>query len=198
MNKWSLFIATILLLSSSVARAGDLEDAAEAYKKGNYDKAVELLRPLASQGGTTAQNRLGAIYEHGGEGITQDYQEAVKWYRLAAEQGDAVAQYNLGGMYANGEGVTQNYQEAMKWFRLAAVQGNAAAQNNLGGMYAKGEAVIKDYVRAHMWFNLAASNGNKNGNESRAIIAKRMTPSQIAKAQKMALDCEKNNYKNCK
>ena len=56
MKKWVLFIATILSLCSSVARADGLEDAVEAYQKGNYAQVLELLHPLADQGIATAQN----------------------------------------------------------------------------------------------------------------------------------------------
>ena len=37
-----------------------------------------------------------------------------------------------------------------------------------------------------MWFNLSGSNGDKDAVENRNIIEKRMTPSQIEKAQEMA------------
>jgi len=119
MKTWILLIATILSLCSSVARADGLEDSVEAYNKGNYAQALELLHPLAAQGIANAQNSLGFIY-HMGKGITQDYQEAVKWYRLAAEQGHAVAQNNLGVMYVKGEGVTQDHVRARMWFNFAA------------------------------------------------------------------------------
>ncbi len=64
-------------------------------------------------------------------------------------------------------------------------------------MYGEGVGITQDYVRAHMWFNLAASKGNKKGSESREEVTKKMTPAQIAEAQKMARDCEKKKYKNC-
>jgi len=44
MKKWILFIATILTLCSSVARADDFDDAIDAYQKGNYAQALELFR----------------------------------------------------------------------------------------------------------------------------------------------------------
>ena len=90
-----------------------------------------------------------------------------------------------------------NYVQAIELLRPLAAKGNAPTQNNLGVMYAKGERVIQDYVRAHMWFNLAASKGNKTGGEYREKVTKKMTPAQIAEAQKMARDCEKKKYKNC-
>ncbi len=70
MKTWILLIATILLLCSSVARADGLEDGIEAYKKGNYAQALELLRPLAAQGIATAQNNLGWMYDVG-NGVAQ-------------------------------------------------------------------------------------------------------------------------------
>ena len=196
MKKWILFIAAILLLCSSVARADDFDDAMDAYQKGNYVQAIELFRSLATHGNAGAQYNLGLMY-YEGKSVTQDYQEAVKWYRLAAKQGYAGAQYNLGVVYYEGKSVTQDYQEAVKWYRLAAKQGNAGAQLNLGVMYAKGEGVIQDYVRAHMWFNLSASQGDKDAKKNREKVTKKMTSSQIAEAQRMARDCEKKNYKNC-
>ena len=146
MKKWVLFIAAILTLCSSVARADDPNDSNK--------KAIEIYSALA------ARYMLAKIYLNG-KGVTQDYKEAVKWYLLAAEQGSASAQYNLGVMYDNGEGV------------------------------------IQDYVRAHMWFNLVTSKGSKKGRENREKATKIMTPAQIAEAQKMAREYEKNNCKNC-
>jgi TPR repeat protein len=106
--------------------------------------------------------------------------------RAAAEQGDAAAQHKLGNRYEHGRGVPQDYAEAVKWYRLAAEQGHALAQSNLGVMYDNGQGVPQDYVRAHTWFNLAASRGNANGSKNRDIVAKRMTPAQIAEAQRLA------------
>jgi len=82
--------------------------------------------------------------------------------------------------------VPQNYTEAVEWFRKAADQGNAIAQQNLGVSYANGEGVPQDYVSAHMWFNLSAAQGDANAIKNRDIIAQRMTPAQIAEAQKLA------------
>ena len=128
-----------------------------------------------------------------GQGVPQNYAEAVKWYRKAADQGEALAQSTLGFMYAKGQGVPQNYAEAVRWFRKAADQGNARAQRNLGFMYANGQGVPRDYVQAHKWSNLAASRFPASDKENRDkavknrdIMAAKMTPAQIAEAQKLA------------
>ena len=114
-----------------------------------------------------------------------------------ALNGNADAQYNLGIMYASGLGVIQDYNEAVKWFRLSSSQGNAQAQEIYGLMYASGRGVTQDYVRAHMWLNISASSCDKNAEANLDIVAKKMTPTQIEKAQEMAQRCMKSNYKNC-
>ena len=70
------------------------------------------------------------------------------------------------------------------WFRQAAEEGNVIAQNEVGIMYAKGEGLPQDYVQAHMWFSLSAAQDGDTHN--RDIIAAKMTPAQIAEAQKLA------------
>jgi uncharacterized protein len=110
----------------------------------------------------------------------------LKLWRPLAEQGDASAQNNLGVMYDQGQGVPQDYAEAVKWYRKAAEQGHAKAQSNLGVMYGNGQGVPQDYVQAHMWWNLSAAQGNENAVKNRDIVAKLMTPAQIAEAQKLA------------
>ena len=85
----------------------------------------------------------------------------------------------------------------MKWFRLAADQGFAGAQSNLGVMYYNGEGVPQDYVTAHMWFNIASSMGNESGGKAREEVAGRMTPEQIAEAQRRASLCVNSTYTDC-
>ncbi len=114
-----------------------------------------------------------------------DYATALREWRPLAEQGNANAQLLLGTMYDEGLGVTQDYAEAMKWYRKAAEQGHASAQSNLGLMYGNGEGVPQNYVQAHLWYILAASifppgEDRDIAVKNRDIVAKRMTPAQIA------------------
>ena len=53
-------------------------------------------------------------------------------------------------------------------------------------MYKQGLGVLQDYPLAHMWFNLAASQGWTNARISRDQLAEKMTPAQIAEAQRLA------------
>lgn len=163
----ALIMVLCLVPVSLFASEDKFIEGLSAYFSGNYDKAADIWHPLAQQGHAKAQYRLGKMYDFA-EGIPQDDAEAVKWYRRAAEQGKAGAQNNLGYMYNNGYGVPQNY------------------------------------VLAHMWYNLAASQGyemslgsgdGEPGN--RDLVARQMTPAQIARAQGLATRCLVSDYQDC-
>ena len=136
---------------------------------------------------------VGCVTPHGAdfyEGtiayIRSDYATALPIFRQLAEQGEAKAQSLLGIMYQNGLSVTQDYAAAARWYRKAADQGNPIAQFSLGFMYYNGRGVTQDIVQAHMWFNLSVAAGMKDSGAFRDLLAEKMTPEQIAEAQKMA------------
>jgi TPR repeat protein len=81
--------------------------------------------------------------------------------------------------------VKQDYAEAAKWYRKAAEQGDICSQYELGMMYEDGHGVPQDFVQAYMWFDLEAAQGLPNGQDKRDSIAKKMTPAQIAEAQRL-------------
>jgi len=149
------------------------------------DKEIADLRKKAEAGDAGAQFNLGLMY-HFGQGVPKDEKEAAKWWRLSAEQGYADGQYRLGITYYLGSDVPKDYKEAAKWTRKAAEQGHARAQYHLGMIHKDGTGVIKDYVAAYSWYDLAASNGDEDGAKWPDLLAKHMTPEQIAKAQEMS------------
>ena len=127
-----------------------------------------------------------------------DYAAELNIVMPLAEKGEAWAQRWLGISYAVGQGVVQDYAEAVKWYRLAAAQGDADAQFNLGVRYDNGQGVVQDYVRAHMWYNLGAVSGKAEyAAKNRDSIAAKMTPPQIAEAQKLARECQARKFKGC-
>jgi uncharacterized protein len=174
MYRHLLLLITLFSLCVAPVAYGGMEEANS-----------EELKVLAEKGNPNAQYTLGEMYRSG-QGAPQSYAEAVKWFRKAADQGDARAQLSLGFSYKHGEGVRQDYSEAVRWFRKAADQGDAKSQFGLGQMYAKGEGVSQDSVQAHMWFNLAAAQGLLISQKARDDVAKKMTPAQIAEAQRLA------------
>jgi uncharacterized protein len=82
----TLFIGLMLAVGGGVATAGPDEDGSAAYGRGDYATALRLFRPLADQGSTQAQYKIGLMY-YSGEGVAQDLAEATKWYRRAADPG---------------------------------------------------------------------------------------------------------------
>jgi len=164
MIKRILAVLIVTVVVTGAAVAGPFEDATAALKHGDYAKALTLLRPLAEQGDNRAYVALGDTSL-----LTDDYAEAGKWYRLAAERGDAVAQFNLGLMYATG----------------ATNVMSATNERN----------VPQDSVQAYLWLTLAAAQGNASGLseeqrklavKNRDLVAKLMTPDQLAEAQRLA------------
>jgi len=151
----------------------------------DYAEAANWHRCAADQGRPEAQTILGVMYAKG-QGVSQSDAKAAKWFRKAADQDHAAAQSNLGLMYAQGRGVAQNDAEAAKWFRRAADKGLVEAQTILGLMYVKGQGVAQNYVLAHMWFNLAAAQGGAGALANRDLLARMMTPAQIAEAHRLA------------
>ncbi len=144
-------------------------------------KAFEWYQKAAEQGNPQGQTSLGIMYYEANQ-----FHKALEWYQKAAMQGYAVAQLNLGSMYWNGEGMPKNYTKAAELFQKAAVQGYAPAQQAIATMYATGDGVLRDNVLAYSWANLAAKNGFGDAPDLRARIEKRMTPAEIAEAQRLS------------
>ena len=122
-------IAAFLLVSlftSPLTYSSDIDKGLEAYNQGDYQQVYEIFRPLAEDGDSSAQFKLGVMNSHG-QGVAQNFNEAVHWFRAAAEQGHSTAMSKLGLMYVIGEGVVQDYSQAYMWFNIAASQGDQDA-----------------------------------------------------------------------
>ncbi len=199
MKRLITFLCVTILVGNPVdVKADQFDEGHDAYSLGNYQKALEILKPLAEKGDTRAQYTLGNMYFYG-KGVSRDGKEAIKWFRKTADQGNADVQIFLGFKYYRGEGIPQDYIEAAKWFRIAAEQGFATAQFHLGLMYTNGQGVLQDNVQAHKWFNLSASlyhgEARKDAVQNRDIIEKKMTPDQVLKAQKLAREWKPKTWK---
>ena len=189
-----VLLATVIVAGAAgPAAAGPYEDGRTAYEAGDYAYALGFWRPLAEQGNATAQFNLGGMYDLG-QGVPKDYAAAVYWYLKAAGQGHANAQYNLANMYEDGQGVLgDGTAAAAAWYRRAAEQGYAPAQANLAAMYINGRGVPRDYVQAYKWLALALAGFGEmeseeyaRADQNRTLVAIKMTPAQIAEAERLA------------
>jgi hypothetical protein len=112
--------------------------------------------------------------------------------RALAERGDARAQFIIGIHYftyshVSPDAIGPNKLEALKWFRRAADQGNTDAQDSLSSILYFGEGVPHNYVEALKWTTLLISRNNDKSYASlRDGLASKMTPEQIADAQRLA------------
>jgi TPR repeat protein len=133
------------------------------------------------------QDSVPAVNEGFQAYLRGDYPTAVRLWRQRADRGEASGQFGLGLLYLEGYGVRQDFVEAVGWFRKAAAQDDTDAQLKLGRMYRDGKGVGPDLVQAYLWLNLAAAKlPSQMILEERNEVAARMTPAQIAEAQKLA------------
>ena len=188
MKRLALAVVFLSCLTAP-ARAG-IDEGLAAYERGDYATALQEWAPLANQGDAEAQYFLGHMYAEG-QGVPRQYGKAAVWIRQAAEQGNGYGQFALGYLYDKGTGVAQDDAEAARWYRKSAEQGITVAQNNLGSMYEHGRGVPQDYVRAYLWYDLSVS--LPGADRSKAVrnldeIARKMTPAEIAEAQRLALE----------
>jgi TPR repeat protein len=151
----------------------------------DYVEAARFYRMAAERGHSFGQNNLGVMYMKG-EGVPQDYIQAMKWTRKAVAQGNELARWNLDLLLADNAGLQQASPEVMKSYRNAAEKGDADAQYAIGIIYMEGWGVSQDYIQAHMWLNLAAKSGFYVYAKKRDEVAAKMTPAQIAEAQRLA------------
>lgn len=84
-------------------------------------------------------------------------------------------------------------EKAVKWYKKAAKNGSPAGQAALGEAYRIGMGVEQNDVAAYMWYTLAADQGSRAAADAREIVAERMKPKQIAKAEAKARDWQADN-----
>ncbi|MCK5363185.1 MAG: SEL1-like repeat protein [Gammaproteobacteria bacterium] len=162
----------MLLVASSVLAQSGFDKGASAYKRGDFETALAVFRPLAENGDAKAQSILGLMYSYG-EGVPVDYREAARWYRRAAEQSSSVAQYNLGMFYLEGKGVSQNTDEAIKWLAKSADGGHFRARSELakldGGSYSDLTSPPSDSLEAPPTMTAAQA-------EPRSVVLRKPQP----------------------
>jgi hypothetical protein len=76
--------------------------------------------------------------------------------------------------------------DALTQFESEARAGRTEALYNLGLAYSTGQGVSVDYIAAHKWFNLAAMKGIQEARSWRSQLAREMSATQIAEAQRQA------------
>lgn len=81
---------------------------------------------------------------------------------------------------------TGDYKAAAKEYKRLAYEGDAKAQFCIGWMYYTGKGVTQNLVQAHKWASLSANYGEKESTEFLELLVKKMTPSQVKLAERLA------------
>lgn len=158
----------VLSFSSYTLTAGELEDGFQAFKSGNYERALRAWLPIAEKDNADAQYNLGILYQKG-LGVEKNPKTAFIWYKRASANGHTDAMYNLGIMYNKGRVIYRSPKDAIKWWKKSAELGNAEAQFNVAVEYFYGRNIGKDIPKALMWWKKSANQGNQS---SRAALYK--------------------------
>jgi hypothetical protein len=147
-----------------------VDRGSDAWARGDFKKALKLLKPLADSGNAIAQHRLGVMYVLG-QGVPKDMNEAIQLFTAAADQGQGESQHSLGLRYLWGDGVDKDPTKAANWFIAAANQGIPDSATWL--------------AEAYKWMLLAGDKFNINHKQGVTIdqFAQQLTPAQIAEAQ---------------
>lgn len=92
-----------------------------AYRKGEFPRAVPVFARLAELGHPVAEWLMGNIYFFG-QGIPKDYGKAQAMFEASATQGYFAAFAPVAQMYLQGLGVPADPSKAYYWYNIAAAQ----------------------------------------------------------------------------
>ena len=81
-----------------MAASPQWDEANAALKRGDFETALKLLRPMVEDGNAEAQYALAMMYENG-QGVKRDHNEAMKLLQKAAELGNQDAVLYLSDMH---------------------------------------------------------------------------------------------------
>jgi len=186
-----MLCAALLAAMAPAAIADQFDNGMAAARAHDYATAVQIWRPLASEGSSEAQNAMGVMYDNG-FGVVQDHAAAATWFQRSADQGNSSGEFNIALAYDYGRGVTKSPTMAAFWYRRAADQGVPGAQLALGVMYASGGALPKDGMQAYLWLTLAANRFAPKTTEHetalkfRGQVAVTLSTEQVAEAERLA------------
>lgn len=158
----------------------------------NYRKAAQWFGRAAEQGHAKAEFSLGFLTYYGAgrdesEGpVPSNPAVAASWLKKAADKGYALAQVLLADMYHHGDGVRRDKDEALRWALAAARQDLTEAQYEAGYLLGSKWEDRDAWTEAYKWFRLAADKGFPGAEQNLRILARRLTPREIAMAEDMA------------
>ncbi len=146
-------------------------DGSDAYRRGNFKKALRNWTRLANRGDVFAQWRLGNMHRKG-TGVERNAGKAFDYYRRCAEQHRETSRYTehtrvtvdcyvqLAHYFRTGiksAKIKRNLPHALKLYKFTATHfGHPGAQYSIGRMYLTGKGLRKNVSKGLRWLNLSA------------------------------------------
>lgn len=136
-----------------------LDIGANAYRRGNYEKALKYYKKSAELGNPQAACNLGYIYEYGRTG-EKNPEKAFYYYSEAAMEDNVNAYYKIGDCYYYGDFVAKNprlaflnYQRAYEMAEDDDADIMSDIEYRLATCYYGGVGVDRDLLRALKYIN---------------------------------------------
>lgn len=117
----------------------------------------EIYLKLALTGDTSAQNKIGEMFEKG-LGVEKNYEVAQEWFQKSSDQDDDVGMLNLGLLLLKNEG-DNNIVVATDLIKKSVEKGNIQAQTILAEMYEQGVLLNQNYDFALNLYKKSAKKG---------------------------------------
>ena len=137
----------------------------------DFDRALELLKPLEFSNNAQARYLMGVLYLNGTSSFRPSAETAVRFFEIAAKLGSDEAALQLGAMYMSGTFVEKDTDKAKSWYERAAYAGSAKAQYELGNWYFA-QTLGSDFKTVNTmcvrWYREAAKQHN---GEAEAMLA---------------------------
>lgn len=153
--------------------------------KQDKDRALHWLKKAAANDFEQALLDLARLHDEG-RVVEKDPARATQLVERAATLGNPDGEYAFAERLAAGDGISQDRKRAWEWFKRAADNGQPAALYRIGQIVLKRERSIEDNIAAYAWLTLATRLGSdevkKDATRDRDLLAKDMTPGDIAEA----------------
>jgi TPR repeat protein len=151
---WRGLAAGALLLCAGPVAAQTVKASIEAWQRSDYERAVEIWRPLAEAGDADASFNLGQAYRLG-RGVRLNLAAAQTWLERAASKNHVDAQTTLGLLlFENGDRAA-----GLRWLKLAAETGEPRAMLVLGTALFNGDGTTANPVLGYAYVSRAAAQG---------------------------------------
>lgn len=131
------------------------------FKKGQYNRALPLLEPIARAGDAQAQFLIALVYSNAWNSIGDDDAfKAEKWFARAADNGHMMAQVMLGDLYSIDAHIPARLHRALKWYRKAKNNGHVEAGRKLAALHIKYRHIIAEDINSTGLLIEAADQGD--------------------------------------